>query len=59
MTLMNTADGTRYTLILKPLGTGSSDGHGDRAAAAASPVRGGSAATTPTSTTVTLPPPTP
>jgi len=42
VTLMNTADGTRYKLILKPVGT----------AVAAAP-----APTSPTSTTVTVPPP--
>jgi hypothetical protein len=41
--LMNTADGTRYKLILKPVGT----------AVAASPAP----TTTNTSTTVTVPPP--
>lgn len=43
VTLMNTADGTRYKLILKPVGT---------AVPTAAP-----AATSPTSTTVTVPPP--
>jgi hypothetical protein len=42
VTLMNTADGTRYRLILKPVGT---------AVAAPAPT------TTNTSTTVTVPPP--
>jgi hypothetical protein len=42
VTLMNTADGTRYKLILKPVGTA--------VPAAAAP-------TSPTSTTVTVPPP--
>jgi hypothetical protein len=42
VTLMNTADGTRYKLILKPVGTS--------VPAAAAP-------TTTTSTTVTVPPP--
>jgi hypothetical protein len=42
VTLMNTADGTRYKLILKPVGTS--------VAAPAAP-------TSPTSTTVTVPPP--
>jgi hypothetical protein len=53
VTLMNTADGTRYTLILKPLGTavptGTSTGKGSS----------GSTGTTPTQTTVTLPPASP
>ena len=44
VTLMNTADGTRYKLILKPLGT-----------AVAAPA----ASTSTTSTTVTVPPPAP
>jgi hypothetical protein len=43
VTLMNTADGTRYKLILKPVGTA--------VAAAPAPT------TTNTSTTVTVPPP--
>src|SRR5207302_8514321 len=46
VTLMNTADGTRYKLILKPAGTAAST--------APTPTT-----TTPTSTTVTLPPATP
>jgi hypothetical protein len=53
VTLMNTADGTRYTLILKPLGTavptGTSTGTGSS----------GGTGTTPTQTTVTLPPASP
>jgi hypothetical protein len=52
VTLMNTADGTRYTLILKPLGT----------AVPAGPASSGStsgAGTSTTPTTVTLPPATP
>ena len=44
VTLMNTADGTRYTLILKPQGTG---------------VPSGDDGTTTTPTTITLPPATP
>jgi hypothetical protein len=43
VTLMNTADGTRYRLVLKPQGTGLP----------------GAGATTPATTTVTLPPATP
>ena len=55
VTLMNTADGTRYTLILKPLGT---------AVAAAKPASssggtGTGTGTSTTPTTVTLPPATP
>jgi RNA 3'-terminal phosphate cyclase len=42
VTLMNTADGTRYKLILKPVGT---------------PVVGPAAPTSTSSTTVTVPPP--
>jgi hypothetical protein len=53
VTLMNTVDGTRYTLILKPLGTavptGTSTGKGSS----------GGTGTTPTQTTVTLPPASP
>ena len=45
MTLMNTADGPRYKLILKPVGTA--------VAAPAAP----SAPTSTTSTTVSVPPP--
>jgi hypothetical protein len=52
VTLMNTADGTRYTLILKPLGTAVSAG-----TAASGSSNTGSTGTTPT--TVTLPPATP
>jgi uncharacterized membrane protein YgcG len=52
VTLMNTADGTRYTLVLRPLGTSvPSSGSGSSGS-------GGSAPTTSTtSTTVTLPSP--
>ena len=55
LTLMNTADGTRYTLILKPLGT---------AVAAAKPASSSGSTSTGTGTsttptTVTLPPATP
>jgi hypothetical protein len=52
VTLMNTADGTRYTLVLKPLGTAVSMG-------AATTGSTGSANTSTTPTTVTLPPATP
>jgi uncharacterized membrane protein YgcG len=56
VTLMNTADGTRYTLVLKPLGTAVSTGTGTSGSGNSG---GGGTSTTPTSTTVTLPPPTP
>jgi hypothetical protein len=46
VTLMNTADGTRYKLILKPVGT-----------AVGSPAAAPAAPTSTTSTTVTVPPP--
>jgi hypothetical protein len=52
VTLMNTADGTRYTLVLKPLGTAAST-------STASSGSTGSANTSTTPTTVTLPPATP
>ncbi|MGZ4316689.1 MAG: hypothetical protein ACXVRS_12770 [Gaiellaceae bacterium] len=55
VTLMNTADGTRYTLVLKPLGTAVSTGTTNGSGNSGS----GGTSTTPTSTTVTLPPPTP
>jgi hypothetical protein len=55
VTLMNTADGSRYTLVLKPLGTAVSTGTATSSSGAGS----GGTSTTPTSTTVTLPPPTP
>jgi hypothetical protein len=44
LTLMNTADGTRYKLVLKPVGT---------------PVPAAAAPTPTSSTTVTVPPPSP
>jgi hypothetical protein len=47
VTLMNTADGTRYKLILKPVGTA--------VAAPASPTS--TSPTSTTATTVTVPPP--
>ncbi|MEN3311432.1 MAG: hypothetical protein V7645_761 [Actinomycetota bacterium] len=55
VTLMNTADGTRYTLILKPLGTAVPT------ATNTGPGTSGGTGTTPTQTqtTVTLPPATP
>jgi hypothetical protein len=53
VTLMNTADGTRYTLVLKPAGTAVSAG---TATSGSSSTSGGSSATP---TTVTLPPATP
>ena len=65
VTLVNTADGTRYTLILKPLGTGvpggstnSSAGSGTSSSGSGSSGSGnGTTTTTPSSTTVTLPSP--
>jgi hypothetical protein len=56
VTLMNTADGTRYTLVLKPLGTAVSTG---KATSGSGSTGTSGTGTTPTSTTVTLPPPTP
>jgi hypothetical protein len=56
MTLMNTADGTRYTLILKPLGTAVSTG---KATSGSGSTGNGGTGTTPTTTTVTLPPASP
>jgi hypothetical protein len=56
VTLMNTADGTRYTLVLKPLGTAVSTG---TATSGGGSTGSGGTSTTPTSTTVTLPPATP
>jgi hypothetical protein len=55
VTLMNTADGTRYTLILKPLGTAVSTG--TPASGSGSTSTGTGTSTTPT--TVTLPAATP
>jgi hypothetical protein len=52
VTLMNTADGTRYTLVLKPLGTAVSTGRATTGSSS-----GGGSGSTPT--TVTLPPATP
>ncbi|HEY8727418.1 MAG TPA: hypothetical protein VIL91_12075 [Gaiellaceae bacterium] len=52
VTLMNTADGTRYTLILKPLGTAVSAGTATSGSSS-------NAGTSTTPTTVTLPPATP
>jgi hypothetical protein len=67
VTLVNTADGTRYTLILKPLGTGvaggstsSSAGSGTSSSGSGSSTSSsdsGTTTTTPSSTTVTLPSP--
>jgi len=51
VTLMNTADGTRYTLVLKPLGTAVSTGKAT-SGSGSTPAAG----TGTTSTTVTLPP---
>jgi uncharacterized membrane protein YgcG len=53
VTLMNTADGTRYTLVLKPAGTAVSTGTSTTGSSSTS---GGSSSTP---TTVTLPPATP
>jgi hypothetical protein len=55
VTLMNTADGTRYTLILKPPGTAAAASTGTGTSSGSSTTDGPST----TSTTVTLPPPTP
>ncbi len=63
VTLVNTADGTRYTLILKPLGTGvpgasTSSRAGSGTSSSGSGSSGsGTTTTTPSSTTVTLPSP--
>jgi hypothetical protein len=64
VTLVNTADGTRYTLILKPLGTGvpggstsSGAGSGTSSSGSGSSGSGTTTTTTPSSTTVTLPSP--
>ena len=56
VTLMNTADGTRYTLVLKPLGTAVPTG---KATSGSGSTPSAGSGTTPTSTTVTLPPATP
>ena len=53
VTLMNTADGTRYTLVLKPLGTAVPTGTSTGTS------KGTGSGTSTTSTTVTLPPATP
>jgi hypothetical protein len=52
VTLMNTADGTRYTLVLKPLGTAVSTGTATSGSSSSS-------GTSTSPTTVTLPPATP
>ena len=61
VTLVNTADGTRYTLILKPLGTGVPGGSTSSRAGSGTSSSGsgssGTTTTTPSSTTVTLPSP--
>ena len=65
VTLVNTADGTRYTLILKPLGTGVPGGSTNSSAGSGTSSSGsgssgssnGTTTTTPSSTTVTLPSP--
>jgi hypothetical protein len=57
VTLMNTADGTRYTIELKPLGTGvpTTGGNGSGSGSGSTPTGTTSTSTTPT--TVTLPGP--
>ena len=61
VTLVNTADGTRYTLILKPLGTSVPGGSTNSSAGSGTSSSGsgssgsGTTTTTPSSTTVTLP----
>jgi len=55
VTLMNTADGTRYTLILKPLGTAVTAAKPASSSGSTSPGTG----TSTTPTTVTLPPASP
>ncbi len=60
VTLVNTADGTRYTLILKPLGTsvpGGSTSSSAGSASTGSESSGSGTTTIPSSTTVTLPAP--
>jgi len=67
VTLVNTADGTRYTLILKPLGTGVPGGSTSSSAGSSASGSGsnsnsnssgsGTTTTSPSSTTVTLPSP--
>ena len=58
VTLMNTADGTRYTLELKPLGTGVPTSTGKSTGSSASTAPTGTTTTTSTRpTTVTLPGP--
>ncbi len=56
VTLMNTADGTRYQIVLKAPGTGVPS-QGGGAASTASPQTSTPASTSPTSTTVPLPSP--
>jgi hypothetical protein len=56
VTLMNTADGTRYQIVLKAPGTGVPS-QGGGAASPASPETSTPASTSPTSTTVPLPSP--
>jgi hypothetical protein len=61
VTLVNTADGTRYRLILKPAGTnvptGAATSSGGSGSSSSSSSGSGSAPASPTSTTVTLPAP--
>jgi hypothetical protein len=59
VTLMNTADGTRYTLTLKPLGTAVPTGTGTSGAAGTSGGTSTGGGTNTTPATVTLPPATP
>ena len=56
VTLMNTADGTRYTLVLKPLGTAVSTGTATSGSGKTGTTTTGTGSTP---TTVTLPPPSP
>jgi hypothetical protein len=63
VTLVNTADGTRYTLVLKPAGTNvpggvaTSSGSSSSSNSSSSSSSSSSAPASPTSTTVTLPSP--
>ena len=59
VTLMNTADGTRYTLVLKPAGTAVSTGTTTSGSGSTGSSSGSGSSPPPTSTTVTLPPATP
>lgn len=57
VTLMNTADGTRYTLVLKPLGTGVPTSSGTTTGSTSTSTPAGTTSTSTTPTTVTLPGP--